>query len=621
MPRHAAPLPDAHDAARLDELADAMIAKATSSRSPYILSANGFASENISIVHQQTRTANLAWALKRRGKVSAGDVVAVIGGSFSGMMVAVALALTTDAIVYIFEKGPHLLPRFRDKGHRHLSPVLNSRGLGEHFNPSYSRPTFGSPIFAWNKGAASEVAAQWLQEFAGYSRVLPIFTICNTAIDPANLRPHSAGVEIAPDRTVSDRGPIAVDLVVDAAGFGEESNPHRLIDFSYWESGHRLIYDHLAPPADVLISGCGDSGVIEALHYALDSFRHEEVEAFWPRYPSFGLVLDQLVADARLPDVLGAEPNIDFEEPLVSEVCWWLGISYHLRENPHPTWPLDSDAHTRSIFEAISEALTDDLEAAFPSRSLGDVTYEELEEFAKLLSRDRQFAVRDAVLPVIDGWISTRLETAINYIDLPPNLPEIHALARKGVNLTLNGLTPTPYTRQLSPYNVWVMRILMSFPNVRYIQGEIASVTSRPDRRLRATFAGGGQSDYDRLLTRYGAGGGVALAYAGRRDGFSDDELLSTPHYTAVDSRDGKDRFWFPVREELLAGLDVLLPVPTSRLDISKDQYVRWLLYGSEAVPLAAGLAPDPQAALAHDLRNGKRPTYGKDELTARAMR
>jgi hypothetical protein len=653
----------------LDELAGAMLAEATSDASNRILSATGFASENISIAHQQTRTANLAWALQRRGIVGTGDVVAVVGGSFSGIMVAVALALATGAVVYIFEKGPHLLHRFRDKGHRHLSPVLNSRGLGEHYDPSYARPTFRSPIFTWDKGPASEVAGQWLREFSDYDRVLPIFTVCNTPVGRANLKPRATGVEIAWDPEASVRVPVMVDLVIDATGFGDEANPHGLIDFSYWESGHRLIYDHLTPPAEVLISGCGDSGVIEALHYALGGFRHEEVEAFWPPYQSFGLVLDQLVERARLPDILQAEPNTDFDDPLVSEVCWWLNISYQLKANPDPVWPLDSEPHIRPIFKAIGEALAGDLEAAFPGRPVADVAYGELEDFAKKLSRDRQFAVRDAARPVIEDWISRRLEQEIGNIDLPANILEIHALERKGVTLTLNGLTPTPYTRQLSPYNIWVMRILMSFPNVRYFQGAITSVASRSDRRpgkaksvigdpraqgcqlarrcwrflmsvpgadrlrsiftsmtsrfrrrLVARFADGSRRGFDRLLTRYGAGGGVAVTTAARRDTLAGDALLATPHYTAIDPHDGKGKYWFPVRESLLAGLDRLVPVQTSGLDISKGHYIQRLVYGPDSVAAAAGLPADPQAALVADLRSGKRPTYGTDALTVRAM-
>lgn len=615
------PDPEPADGIALDDLADAMLAEATSAQSPRIFSASGFASENISIVHQQTRSANLAWALGRRGRVGPGNVVAVVGGSFSGLMVAVALAITLDAIVYIFEKGPHLLPRFRDKAHRHLSPVLNSRGLGEHYDPSYSRPTFQSPIFAWQKGPASEVAAQWLREFADYDRVLPIFTFCNTPVAASNLRPHAEGVSIQWDPLELDRRPIAADIVIDATGFGEEANPHGLVDFSYWESGHRLIYDHLVPPAEVLISGCGDSGVIEGLHYALEGFRHEEVEAFWPRtYDHFALVLDQLVDRARGLGALTQEPNLDFEDPLVSEICWWLDIRYHLEANPNPIWPLDSDPHTRPIFEAIERALTDYLAEAFPRHNQTDLVYEELEAFAKSLSRERQFAVRDAVRPVIDDWISRRLEEEINNIQLPPNVTDMHNLRRKGIDLTLNGLTPTPYTRQLSPYNVWVMRLLMSCPGIRYRQGTISSVTSRPDRQLEAEFDDRTLVAYDRVLTRYGARGDVAVASAARRDAVTGDYLLESPHYVVRDPTDPmRGRSWFPVRDGLLRSLDAFMPVHVStRIDLSKEHYVRHLALGPDAVPEAAGLPMDPQDMLATELRNRRRPTYGTDAITSR---
>jgi hypothetical protein len=135
------------DAANLDDHARRMIAQATSATSPNILSATGFARENISIVHQQRRVTNLAWALSRTGRVRAGDVVGIVGGTFSGLTLAVILALVNDAIVYIFEKEHRLLHRFRDKGHRYLSPVLNSRALGKRFDPIWSSPHFRAPVF------------------------------------------------------------------------------------------------------------------------------------------------------------------------------------------------------------------------------------------------------------------------------------------------------------------------------------------------------------------------------------------------------------------------------------------------------------------------------------------
>jgi hypothetical protein len=73
----------AQEQKRLDKLAAAMLAEATSTTSPHVLSATGFARENISIVHQQRRATNLAWALSRTRKVTPGSVVGIVGASFS----------------------------------------------------------------------------------------------------------------------------------------------------------------------------------------------------------------------------------------------------------------------------------------------------------------------------------------------------------------------------------------------------------------------------------------------------------------------------------------------------------------------------------------------------------
>src|SRR4051794_5103155 len=176
------PRPDRASRNRLDELARKMIDQATCDSNPRVLSATGFAREDISIIHQQIRATNLAWALGHSGRVRTGDVIGIVGGSFSGLTIAVILALVNDAIVYVFEKGDELLPRFRDKAHRHLSPNLNSRALGPRFDPTSSAPEFRSPIFAWSAGRASDVAAFWANEFAEFDRKLPVFVFRDTEV-------------------------------------------------------------------------------------------------------------------------------------------------------------------------------------------------------------------------------------------------------------------------------------------------------------------------------------------------------------------------------------------------------------------------------------------------------
>lgn len=271
------PEPDSESRAQLDLLAQNMIAEATSVDDHRILSATGFARENISILHQQIRATNLAWALGWMGRVKPGDTIGIVGGSFSGITLAVILALVNDAIVLIFEKDNEPLERFRDKSHRHLSRNLNSRALGKSFDPHWSSPEFRSPIFAWEPGPASKVAAFWIDEFARYDAQLPIFVVPDTTVTPTMIADRSEGLTIDFAAEAAHLRALPVDLLIDATGFGAEANPLGLTDYSYWEAGHRLIYDHLVPPARVLISGCGDSGVIEAWHYALNGFEHGQV--------------------------------------------------------------------------------------------------------------------------------------------------------------------------------------------------------------------------------------------------------------------------------------------------------------------------------------------------------
>jgi hypothetical protein len=54
---------NAKDRKRLTKIAELMLAEARSSDNQRIFSATGFARENISILHQQLRCSNLAWAL------------------------------------------------------------------------------------------------------------------------------------------------------------------------------------------------------------------------------------------------------------------------------------------------------------------------------------------------------------------------------------------------------------------------------------------------------------------------------------------------------------------------------------------------------------------------------
>ena len=175
-----------------------MIREAQSVESARVLSATGFARSNISILHQQLRCANLAWALRKTKRIKRGDVVAIVGGSFSGIMLASALAIANDVVVYLFEKERRLLHRFLDKSHRYLSPNLNARDLGPRFDPRLSGPFFRPPIFRWESGRASDVASQWLREFDRYRSKLPIFVFLDGEVTKQDVQSDAARVRLHP---------------------------------------------------------------------------------------------------------------------------------------------------------------------------------------------------------------------------------------------------------------------------------------------------------------------------------------------------------------------------------------------------------------------------------------
>lgn len=617
------PDPDPESRAQLDLLAQNMIAEATSVDNPRILSATGFARENISILHQQIRATNLAWALGWTGRVKPGDTIGIVGGSFSGMTLAVILALVNDAIVFIFEKDSNLLERFREKSHRHLSRNLNSRALGKSFDPHWSSPEFRSPIFAWDAGPASKVAAFWADEFDRYDGQLPIFVVPNTTVTPAMIidRPEGLAIDFAAE--APHLRAVPVDLLIDATGFGAEANPLGVTDYSYWEAGHRLIYDHLVPPARVLISGCGDSGVIEAWHYALNGFAHGQVGALWQPGVRLEAVLDEGLAQARLDAIFRNDEAARYDRPILSEVCWWLDQRYFMEYNAHIPWPPGGEPHIRPIFEALEAALAPHFAAWRPGGDIAADDWETIEDFVLDLPLGPQFEAREAARPIGDAWISRLIEELALSIELPETVGPIEDMARPGIDVVLNGLTPTPYTRQLSAYNVWLMQLLLAFPAVGYRQGAITAVVQRPDRRFDVSFADGSTQIFDRVVTRYGpaAGGGSGIALGQTRDTRAGDWLLAEPYYLARDPDDAaRGCYIHPARAGIVAGLEALDErPPTEGIGLSKKLFVASVLIDRAEAPTEDLIYRDPQAWLAAELRADRRPGYAADAAIARA--
>jgi hypothetical protein len=225
-----------------------------------------------------------------------------------------------------------------------------------------------------------------------------------------HIKPRPDGITIDLRSTTPHFRPIEVDILIDATGFGEENNLHGVADFSYWESGHRLIYDHLPVPCDVLISGCGDSGLIEAMHYAISGFRHDLVENLWPDGTNLEARLDLGMEEAKLDAILRSGEIERYKGRVISEVCWWLDTWFRLGNWKGSEWSLRSaGAHSEPIFQAIENILQPRLKAAFPGRNLNQLDWNKRETFAIKLPLKVQLEVRAAVRPHADAWISQRM--------------------------------------------------------------------------------------------------------------------------------------------------------------------------------------------------------------------
>jgi hypothetical protein len=410
---------------------------------------------------------------------------------------------------------------------------------------------------------------------------------------------------------------IPLDLLIDASGFGEEANP--------WEAGHRLIYDHLVTPAKVLISGCGDSGVIEGLHYALEEFRHEYVTALWRYGEGLEAQIDEGLKDARLDAIFASGESVRYDDAVLSEIIWWLDQRWFMAFNK-VAWPPGGEVHLPPIYARLDALLKPLYDASGRSEAFATADWNDLEDFVTALPLEAQLTIREEVRPLADEWISRLTGELAGSIDLPPDIADLTRLARPVVEITLNGRWPTPYSRQLSPYNVWTMRLLLAFPGVGYRQGEIDRVVRRSDKRFDVMFADGAVETYDRVVTRYGPGnrGYAVIAQRDPGDAPVIDWLLADERRLVADPDDpSRQRFVDPARTTVIDALAALEKRVWQSEKLDKQQLVGRVSLGREAFPKDGGMYDDPSGWLAGQLRAGRYPRYGtaRDIRTAIARR
>ena len=243
--------------------------------------------KRVTVLAQQTRALNLAWAMIEAGTVPIEDApehrIAVVGAGFAGLTFAAALLKKSKNIaIDVFEQRDSLLP---------LQQGSDTRWLHPHI---YDWPTEGSeaaaamlPILNWTAARSSDVVVQVLGEWAKIAdKQSNLRLFCNARhlqVTRSAQNQQQARIEwVGEKRNPTDGGTCSesaargmsgnYDAVILSMGFGLEAG-----DSSYWRN------EGLGQPGlkearrTYLLSGQGDGAMIDLLRIRISQFRQDRI--------------------------------------------------------------------------------------------------------------------------------------------------------------------------------------------------------------------------------------------------------------------------------------------------------------------------------------------------------
>lgn len=245
----------------------------------------------VTVLSQQIRALNLAWALVETERVPADKRIAVVGGGFAGLTIAAGL-LRKEAQVHItiFERRDTLLPLQQGSDTRWLHPRI------------YDWPAMGSeagsamlPILNWTAARASDVVVQVMREWQKTLDDAPealkgnLALYCNTRHLQVHLatgnsrnlriewvgerRSPSDGVSLQNGMSVATGGSQEFDIVILAVGFGLERDQA----LSYWRN-EILAQPNLDRPRLIyVVSGQGDGAMMDLFRLRIAQFRQDRI--------------------------------------------------------------------------------------------------------------------------------------------------------------------------------------------------------------------------------------------------------------------------------------------------------------------------------------------------------
>lgn len=250
---------------------------------PHVFALGNFARQ-VTFSSQQARAFNLIWALFKENRLTAGGRVAVVGAGLGGMTATLA-ALAKECHVDLFEHASQPCPLQRGNDIRFIHPnILRWPEAGS------DRDDTDFPFLNWTaanvRGVIKQIDLQWNMRTSNNSRLNKFFNyrvnrLYTSQSKSGPQKPWLSANRLVDttakgnDITTSGYVEFTYDCVILAVGFGEERSIAGVPFLSYWQNDS-LHQETGRGKQSVLVSGCGDGGLIDALRLRLLNFDHAE---------------------------------------------------------------------------------------------------------------------------------------------------------------------------------------------------------------------------------------------------------------------------------------------------------------------------------------------------------
>ncbi|UVO28133.1 NAD(P)-binding protein [Bradyrhizobium arachidis] len=472
-----------------------------------IYAANCFSRKNISIVDQQFRTLNLCYALSESKKLRIGpnSHIAIIGAGFSGMTCAVALAARHDCVISVFESEPTLLKNFREAGFRYLHPDLNARERLEGTRQIRLHKSTTFPFLNWFGDYAPLVAEEIVRKFNHYRMYSNIALHIEEVIDlkVESGRPTVILKDAPFFFPVPGRRHLACDVVIIATGFGSYGISPHTNDVSYWHSGNPEYYWPILRrerkvKERILISGNGDSGVIELAHFLIGGFAHDKIFQHLPDSEISLLQRANYADEVRALTFRSVEQDDEEHPELPGPISWY----WRKRANAGENSIKPIKGRTASAREA--QELYDKIHLHLSTRE----AWSKLEHsLVETIEKEIEGIASFEICRLIKSQFSKEKRQSNDYI----YEAEMKRTIAKGREfcVTMIGKTPTVYSRRQAPSNWMLLGAMQKYGKFQYIQGVLGNVKVEEGRKFAEVHpvdydAPARRLEFDRLIIRHG---------------------------------------------------------------------------------------------------------------------